>query len=134
MIQDSIQVGLKNELRKMTTQSDSTNLPGSFELSYLVSTPAVVNMIIEASTDLLDSLLPEDYTTVGTGIHLEHEKPTLIGEEIHIKVKVKEVSNGKVILSIKGHDRKGRFCKGEYERHIVNKNRLLDHTYNRFSE
>ena len=132
MAEYNIQVGLSKDFRKTTTPSDSTNLSGSYVLSYLVSTPAIVNMIIEASTDLLDRLLPEDYTTVGTEIHLKHEKPTLIGEEVHIKVHVKEVNNEKVLLSIEGHDREGRFCKGEYERHIVNKNKLIQYTYSRY--
>ena len=132
MVEDNIQVGLKKDFRKMTTPSDASNLLGSLELSYLVSTPAVINMIIEASTELLDVLLPEQYTTVGTEIHLEHEKPTLIGEEVDITVEVKEVYKGRVVLNIEGHDRVGRFCKGEYERHIVNKKKLMENAYNRF--
>lgn len=130
MIEDNIQVGLRKDFRKVTTPSDASNLPGSTELSYLVSTPAVINMIIEASTDLLDTLLPEAYITVGTVIHLEHEKPTLIGEEIDIRIQVKKVQNARVLLSIEGHDKEGRFCKGEYVRHIVNKNKLMEHAYN----
>ncbi len=91
-----------------------------------------MNMIIEASTELLDQLLPDGYTTVGTEILLQHEKPTLIGEEISISVKVKEALNTKVLLSIEGHDREGRFCKGQHERHIVNKKKLIEYAYNRF--
>ncbi|MDY0235466.1 MAG: hypothetical protein RBR71_05530 [Gudongella sp.] len=134
MVQDNIQVGLRKDFIKITTPSDASDLPGSFELSYLVSTPAVVNMIIEASTELLDILLPADYTTVGTEIHLEHENPTLIGEEVRIRIQVKGVQNGRILLDIEGHDREGRFCKGEHERHIVNKKKLIEHAYNRFSK
>ncbi len=132
MIDKGIQVGLRKDFIKVTTPNDASDLPGSFELSYLVSTPAVMNMIIEVSTELLDGLLPDGYTTVGTQILLEHEKPTLIGEEIDIRVQVKEVVKNKVLLSIEGHDREGRFCKGEYERHIVNKKKLIEFAYSRF--
>ena len=134
MVESNIQVGLRKDFKKMTTPSDASDLPGSFEFSYLVSTPAVINMIIEASTDLLDKLLPEGYTTVGTKILLEHEKPTLIGEEISIRVQVKEVINSKIVLVIEGNDREGRFCIGESERHIVNKNKLMEQAYNRFDK
>lgn len=134
MVDYNIQVGLRKDFRKMTTPSDASDLPGSFELSYLLSTPAVMNMIIEASTELLDRLLPDGYTTVGTEIHLEHEKPTLIGEEVDIRVEVKEVINTKLVLEIEGYDREGRFCKGQHDRHIVDKKKLMEHAYNRFSK
>lgn len=132
MITDNIEVGLRKNFSKMTTPADAANLTGTFELSYLVSTPTVVTMIIEASTELLNKLLPDEYTTVGTEIHVEHEKPTLIGEEINIQVQVKEVLNGQIILEVEGHDRQGRFCKGQHERHIVNKNKLMENAYKRF--
>jgi len=134
MIQDSIQIGLRKDFKKLTTPSDASELPGSFELSYLVSTPAVINMIIEASTELLDPLLPDGYATVGTEIRLQHENPTLIGEEVFIRVQVKTVQNAKIVLEVEGNDKEGRFCRGEHERHIVNKKKLMEHVYNRFSK
>ena len=134
MVGSNIQVGLRKDFKKLTTPSDASDLPGSFELSYLVSTPAVINMIIAASTELLDTLLEDGYTTVGTKILLEHEKPTLIGEEISIRVQVKEVVNSKIVLVVQGEDREGIFCRGETERHIVNKNKLMKQAYDRFDK
>jgi predicted thioesterase len=129
-----IEPGLIKDYRKITGPSDGIDLPGSLELSYLVSTPAVVNMVIEASTEMLDDLLPSDYTTVGTHIELSHENPTLVGEPINIRLKVAEVDNNKVIIEVEGFDSQGRFLKGRYERHIVNKSRLMQHAYGRFPD
>ena len=133
-MEHKIEVGIIKDYKKTTGPADATDLPGSLELSYLVSTPAVVNMIIEASTEMLDSLIPEDYTTVGTNIQLSHEKPTLIGEPISIRLKVSKVDGCRVFIDVEGHDNQGRFLNGKYERHIVNKSRLMQHAYGRFPD
>ena len=134
IMEHRIEPGLVRDYRKITGPSDGTDLPGSLELSYLVSTPAVVNMVIEASTEMLDDLLPSDYTTVGTHIELSHENPTLVGEPINIRLKVSEVEHNKVYIDIEGFDSQGRFLKGKYERHIVNKSRLMQYAYGRFPD
>lgn len=134
MIEHNIKEGLINDVRKITGPSDASDLPGSLEFSYLVSYTSVINMIIEGSTQMLDKLLPDGYTTVGTSIQLVHENPTLIGEAVNIRIKVKEVNNSRVYLEFEGHDSEGRFCCGKHERHIVNKSRLMQRAYERFPE
>ncbi len=134
MIEHNIKEGLINDVRKITGPSDASDLPGSLEFSYLVSTPAVINMIIEGSTQILDKLLPDGYTTVGTFVQLSHENPTLIGEPIDIRIKVKEIDGSRVYLDFEGLDSEGRFCFGKHERHIVNKSRLMQRAYERFPE
>jgi fluoroacetyl-CoA thioesterase len=100
-------------------------------MDFLVSTPAVLTMAIEATRDLLDPLLPEGYITAGKHIELSHERPTLIGETITLVITVFEVKGESIFLDIMGHDSTGVICKGKYERSIVNRDHLIDIAYKR---
>jgi len=134
MMEHKIAEGMINDVRRITGPSDASNLPGSLEFSYLVSTTAVIDMIIEGSTQMLDKLLPEGYTTVGTYIQIAHENPTLIGEAVDIRIKVDKIDGNRIYLEVSGHDSEGRFCMGKHERHIVNKSKLMQRAYERFPE
>ncbi|MBN2287335.1 MAG: hypothetical protein JXQ26_09605 [Tissierellales bacterium] len=132
MINHNIEEGMVMDYRKITNASDTSESPGSIELYYLVSTTSIINSIIDASSQMLDQLLPSDYITIGTRIELSHEKPTLVGETINLRIKVVRVENAKVFLEFEGTDPVGVFCRGKYERHIVNKGRLMESAYRRF--
>ncbi len=134
MIIHKIEEGMVTEIRKITNPQDATETSGSMELSYLVSTPSIIHLIINASSRMLNDLLPPEYITIGTRLEISHENPTLVGETINIRIKVTRVINNKVLLEFEGNDSVGLFCKGEYERYIVKKDRLLQSAYARFPE
>jgi predicted thioesterase len=100
-------------------------------MDFLISTPAILTMTIEATRDLLDPLLPDGYITVGKNIDLSHERPTLVGETVTLVITVIDVKGESVFLDITGHDSTGVICKGTYERSIVDKDHLIDIAYRR---
>lgn len=100
-------------------------------MDFLVSTPAILTMAIEATSELLDPLLSDGYITAGKNIELSHERPTLIGETITLVITVTDVKGESIFLDIVGHDSTGVICKGKYERSIVNKEHLIDIAYRR---
>ena len=124
--------GLSTIFTKEAGQADtlpSSNAAGIMD--FLISTPAVLTMIIEATRDLLDPLLPDGAITVGKNINLTHERPTLIGETVTLVITVKEVKGESIFLDITGHDATGVICRGLYERSIVEKDHLIDIAYRR---
>lgn len=132
MIQHKIKPGISTIFKKEAGHADT--LPSNHTagiMDFLISTPAVLTMIIEATRDLLDPLLPDGYITVGKNIDLSHERPTLIGETITLVITVKEVKGESVFLDVTGHDETGIVCKGIYERSIVDKDHLIDIAYRR---
>ncbi|MDD4571146.1 MAG: hypothetical protein PHN47_01475 [Clostridia bacterium] len=134
MIKHGIQEGLSTIYKKETTVADAHTSSNSGMLDFLLSTPAVIKMVIDASSNMLDKLLPQDYITVGRHLQLTHEKPTIIGENITIKITVTKLEHNTVFLAIQGEDAHGVFCTGEYERTIVDRNRLLNNAYKRSQE
>jgi fluoroacetyl-CoA thioesterase len=131
MINHQITRGISTTYEKQTTVSDAYSSSNTDTLDYLVSTPSIILMIIDAATDMLDKLLPTEYITVGKKIELVHENPSLIGETITIKLVVVDLAGNSVILSIEAKDSKGLVCSGKYERAIINKEKLLEIAYKR---
>jgi len=132
MINHTIITGLSTIYKKEGGTSDA--LPSNTSsgiLDYLVSTPAILAMVIEASRELLDPLLSDGYITVGKNIELSHERPTLLGETITLIITVTKVKGESVFLDIQGHDSTGIICRGTYERCIVEKDHLIDIAYSR---
>jgi predicted thioesterase len=132
MVEHKIVPGLSTIYTREAGHADAlpaTNAAGIMD--FLVSTPAVLTMAIEATRDLLDPLLPDGYITAGKNIQLSHERPTLIGETVTLVITVLEVKGESIFLDIIGHDSTGVICKGKYERSIVNKDHLIDIAYRR---
>ena len=134
MIEHNIKEGMIFNFKKLTSPNDSCANAGSPELYFLVSTPAIIHMMIEASSQMLDDLLPKDYITIGVYMDITHENPTLVGEEIVLSTKVVKVNGNELTLEYTGSDTHGVFCKGNYVRRIVNKNKLMENSFKRFSE
>lgn len=102
-------------------------------LNHLITTPQIMEIIIEASYSMLDPLLPEGYITVGKHIELSHEKPTLTlgGGTISAVLTVSKIDRNKIYLDVACYDDIGLICKGMYERAIVNKDILMESAFRR---
>lgn len=132
MSSNNISIGLSKISKKEVGRADtlpSRNAGGI--LDFLVSTPAILQWIIEESSDMLDPLLPDGMITVGRKIELTHEKPTLVGENITLILTVFDKKGENIVLDISIHDSMGLISRGIYERSIVEKNHLLDVAYRR---
>lgn len=134
MIEHKITVGQSAIYKKEGSIKGSYINSGSSDtLNYLLSTPEVLDIIIEASTKMLDNLLPAGYITIGKYIELSHEQPTLTltGGTISTILTVTKISGNKIFLDFSCHDEIGLICKGIYERAIVEREKLMEATYRR---
>lgn len=136
MIKLEIKSGLSTTYTKEAHMSNTIYPSGTSGgiLDYLVSTALVIEQVMELSSKMLDSLLPNDYITVGKKIELTHEKATLIGETIVFLLMVTKVEEENVFLDITVSDSVGVICRGKYERAIVNKEELLNNAYKRSAQ
>jgi len=133
MIKYEIKAGLSTTYTKEAHMSNTLYPSGTSGgiLDYLVSTALVIEQVMELSSKMLDSLLTDDYITVGKKIELTHEKATLIGETIVFLLMVTKVEEENVFLDITVSDSVGVICRGKYERAIVNKEELINNAYKR---
>lgn len=123
--------GMSIIYNKEISASDTAMGFGSGVLDYLLSTPAIVSMVIEGSIRLLDPLVPAEFITVGGKIEIMHEKPTLLGESVHIVITVEEVDSDKIVLDVVVHDHVGVVARGKHERFIVNSEKVMAAAYAR---
>lgn len=131
MIDHNIKKGLTSIHTKTTSTSDAYTSRNTGALDYLVSTPAIIMMAIDAATEMLDGLLPQDYITVGKELKILHEHPSIVGDTITLKMTVEEVEGHLITLDFKAEDSKGVVCSGKYQRTIINRGKLLDIAYQR---
>lgn len=135
MIDHKITKGLSRIYTKKGSMFDTgSSSLGVETLDFLISTPTIVNMIIEASHELLDSLIPDSYITVGKHIDVTHEKPTLVDENISLILTVEQIEDDKIYLDVHVNDSQGQICKGKYLRVITNKDKLIEAAYSRSAQ
>lgn len=131
MINHNIKKGLTITSEKTTTSTDAYTANNTGALDYLVSTPSIMLMVIDAATEMLDILLPQDYITVGKKVELLHEHPSIVGDTIKLKLTVEDVAGPLITLDFKAEDSVGIVCSGKYQRTIINRGRLLEIAHQR---
>lgn len=110
---------------KVTEESAALNY-GSGSLKNLFATPSLVALMIEAASKLVDRTLEEGMISVGKVATVTHDKPTVIGETITVKVEVEKIVSGRIDIQMEAFDEIGKIGSGFNERYIVNKKGLLE--------
>lgn len=113
-------------IQKIVTEDDTAVHYGSGALDTLLATPSLVALMIEAATRLVDSRLPEGYVSVGKSLSITHEKPTVLGETVTIKVSVLKQESNYIQLEMEAFDEEGVIGHGKLDRFVVNKTRLME--------
>jgi len=131
MIEHRIKEGMSIFYDKEVTSGDTAAAYGSKALDFLMSTPALVGMLIDASAQLLDPLVPSDCVTVGSSVEIYHEKPTLLGENVRLVVSVAKVGGDRIWLEFEAHDKVGVIARGKHERFVVQGDDVLSAAYER---
>lgn len=131
MIEHGIKEGISITFEKQILGRDTIGDFGSKALDYLLSTPSLVAILISASAKLLNPLLPEECVTVGSGVELRHEKPTLLGEKVWMVVTVRQVTGERISLDFVASDKAGVIARGKHERFVVIGENVLDAAYKR---
>jgi fluoroacetyl-CoA thioesterase len=119
-----IKLGKSLTIQKEITEQETAGFYGSGALDKLFSTPALVALMLEASAKLIDEQLPEGFLSVTQMAQVIHEKPTVLGEVVSIKVEVTAFDGNKVQLAMHAFDEIGQIGLGSHVRAIVNKSAL----------
>lgn len=122
----NIKMGESITIQKKVTESDTAINYGSGQLDNLFATPSLVALMIEASTELLDERLEDGFITVGKSVQVDHEKPTILGQTISLKVTIKEYKANMIKIDMEAFDEIGKIGSGYHERIVVNKSKLLE--------
>ena len=121
---DELKVGEKNSVTMTVTENDTALAMKSGSLKVL-ATPRLVGLVEEAASTLAENFLPEDYTSVGTSLNVNHVAPTPIGSTVRADVELIKIDGRKITFKVCANDGAKEIFNGFHERFIVNREKFL---------
>jgi predicted thioesterase len=121
---ETVQPGLAFTFEKTAEPSESAAALGSGGLE-VFSTPSLVALFELTAKQLVDPLLPEGFSTVGTEIQVKHLKATRIGQKVSCTVTVAAVEGRRITFTGAMWDAQGPIGEGSHARYVVNDKEFL---------
>ncbi len=88
------------------------------------STPSLVLCMETAAYKAVEKHLPQDFTTVGTGICIKHLKATPLGDTVRCIATLVSQEGNKLEFHVEAYDSEGKVGEGKHYRYIVNKKKF----------
>ena len=120
---ENLKVGLKNSVAQIVTENDTAVAVGSGSLKVL-ATPKLIALVEKAAADLVEKNLPQEFTSVGISVNIEHTAPTPVKMKFWAEVEILEIDGRKIIFEVKAMDERGEILRGKHERFIVNREKF----------
>lgn len=118
-----IKIGLTNEVKATVNESNIASTMGSGCLR-VFATPAMCCLMEKAASDLMDSLLDDGSTTVGTALNIAHTAATPVGMEVAATAEITAVEGRKISFRVVARDEAGEIGSGTHKRFIVFKDKF----------
>lgn len=92
----------------------------------VLSTPMLVAYLENTSYLYCQQLLSKGMTTVGSQINVDHLAPTLIGDEVRIKIIAVKQINRRFEFELEAFDSKKQIARATHTRVIVNETKFME--------
>ena len=123
-----ITVGMKGQVTSLVEKEDTAATVGSGSL-LVYATPCMVALMEGAACEAIAPALPEDKTSVGIQLSIDHVSATPAGMEVRAEAEVTEVDGKIVTFKLTAYDEAGVIGEGTHKRCVVSSQRFLDKTY-----
>ena len=125
-----IEVGLKGSYSVAVTDALTAKEMKSGDLP-VFATPAMVAVMEAAAVDAVAERLDTESTTVGCGISISHQAPTVLGEKVTAEATLIKVEGRMLYFTVKAFDKNGTIGEGEHTRVIVTKDKFMQKAMDR---
>lgn len=125
-----ITVGMKGETINLVEKEDTAAEVGSGSL-LVYATPCMIALMEGAACEAIAEALPDDQTTVGMELNIQHLSATPVGLEVRAEATVIDVVGKIITFELHAFDEAGEIGKGTHKRCIVNAQKFLERTYNK---
>ena len=125
-----ITVGMKGEVGTLAEREDTAKEVGSGSL-LVYATPCMVALMEGAACEAIAEALPDNQTTVGTELNIQHISATPVGLEVRAEAEVIAVEGKVITFEVKAFDEAGEIGKGTHKRVIVNTQKFLEKAYDK---
>ncbi len=99
-------------------QEHTAKILGSGQVEVL-ATPMMIALMESAALITAQVYLPQDWTSVGTKVDIEHLRPTPLGKRISAKATLVKIDGRKLQFQIEAHDNHGLIGQGSHERFVI---------------
>ena len=123
-----ISVGMTGSASTLVERADTAQEVGSGSL-LVYATPCMVALMEGAACEAIAQSLPEDKTSVGIELNLQHTSSTPVGMEVSANAEVTAVDGNIVTFDITASDESGVIGTCTHKRAIISSQRFLDKTY-----
>lgn len=120
-----LEAGLSASVELKVGEGDTAMALGSGDVPVL-ATPRVVALCEEASIRAINGHLPQDMTTVGMRVELDHVQPTRVGSLVTAEATLKRVEGRRLTFNVSVVDPCGLVAAGKVTRVVVDRERFLD--------
>ena len=96
---------------------------GSVEV---LSTPSMILFMENVSRIMIDEILPDSHTTVGTQVCIKHLSACPKGSKVLAKSSVKEQNGKKIIFNVEAWFNEVKLGEGIHERAIIDKKKFKE--------
>ena len=117
---ENLKVGLKNSVESTVTENDTAFKIGSGSLRVL-ATPKMIALMEKSAADLVEKILPEEFTSVGISLNVQHIAPTPVNMKFFAQAEIIAVDGRKIIFEVVANDERGEIGRGTHERFIVDR-------------
>lgn len=124
----AIEIGMKGTAFTNVEREDTAKEVGSGDL-LVYATPCMVALMEGAACEAIAAALPENQTSVGTALNIEHISATPVGLEVHAEAEVIAIDGKKITFSVRAFDEAGEIGSGTHVRFLVNSQKFLEKTY-----
>ena len=97
---------------------------GSGEVEVL-ATPIMIALMESAALFAAQMYLPNDWTTVGTKVDVEHIRPTPLGAEISATATLVKKEGRVLHFQVEAHDHFGLIGQGSHERFVIQNEKFM---------
>lgn len=126
-MENKIKIGLSSEARAIVTDENTACAMGSGCLR-VFATPAMCCLMEKAASELMDSLVEEGSTTVGTALSIAHTAATPVGMEVVARAEITGIDGRKISFRVTACDEVGEIGSGTHERFVVLKEKFQSRT------
>ncbi len=121
---EHIKTGMTNEGYFKVEDQDTAVEVGSGSLPVL-ATPRLVAHMERLAHSLLESHLPQGFSSVGVSVDVQHLAPTPAGETVQVKCEVLEIDGRQVTFAVEAWDNREKIAEGRHRRVIIEVSRFM---------
>lgn len=114
-----IEIGMRGERVITVSEELTARYMGSGSLD-VYATPAMVALMEAAAVEAINRTLPEEQTSVGIEMNVEHLAATPVGEEVRAQAEVIDTQGKRITFSVRAWDDEDLIGEGTHVRYLIN--------------